>query len=280
MRSTVLILAAAVFLCAAPANAQFSGWIGPSTYEGFGRGAVVSQPAPSLSEPPLSVTPALPRMAPELAFQTFETRTARQRAALASYSAITVIRAELPETAQQGEFELKRMFTAPKTLLFKALQFSGDTFVKTNVITRLLQSEVEHVEKQDPASTALSEANYKFSYKGTKEVDGRLAHVYQLKPRKKRAGLVKGRLWLDVHTGSLVRLDGVPAKSPSLFLRKIQFTQDYADFGPFTFPVHIHSEAKASIVGRTIVDIYHSDYQAVTNSQTAQLPAVGLIPSQ
>jgi outer membrane lipoprotein-sorting protein len=210
-------------------------------------------------------------MAPELAFQVFENRTARQNAALSSYSATTVIRAELPETAQQGEFELKRMFTAPKTLLFKALQFTGDTFVKTNVITRLLQSEVEHVEKQNPASTALSDANYKFSYKGTKEVDGKLTHVFQLKPHKKRVGLVKGRLWLDAHTGSLVRIEGAPAKSPSLFLRKIQFVQDYADFGPFTFPVHIHSEAKASIVGRTIVDIYHRDYQAVSNAQSAGL---------
>jgi len=210
-------------------------------------------------------------MAPELAFQTFETRMERQRVALASYSATTVIRAELPETRQQGEFEMKRMFTAPKTLLFKALQFSGDTFVKTNVITRLLQSEAEHVEKQDPATTALTEANYKFSYKGTKEVDGRLTHVFQLKPHKKRVGLVKGRFWLDARSGSLVRIEGAPAKSPSLFLRKIQFVQDYADFGPFTFPVHIHSEAKASIVGRTIVDIYHRDYQAVSNEQTARV---------
>ncbi len=221
-------------------------------------------------------------MAPELTLETFETRTARQNAALASYSATTVIRAELPETKQQGEFEMKRMFAAPKTLLFKALQFTGDTFVKTNVITRLLQSEVEHVEKQDPTSTALSDANYKFSYKGTKEVDGKLAHVFQLKPRKKRVGLIKGRLWLDARTGSLVRLDGVPAKSPSLFLRKIQFVQDYENFGFFTFPVHVHSEAKASIVGRMIVDIYHRDYQVVASTQTAQLPVARplAIPSE
>jgi outer membrane lipoprotein-sorting protein len=263
-----------------PASAQYSAWETPH----FAEAAGIPDPAPAApsSEPVLNVSPVLPRMAPELALETFETRTARQNAALESYSATTVIRAELPETKQQGEFELKRVFTAPKTLLFKALQFTGDTFVKTNVITRLLQSEVEHVEKQDPASTALSGTNYKFSYKGTKEVDGKLAHIFQLKPRKKRVGLIKGRLWLDARTGSLVRLDGAPAKSPSLFLRKIQFVQDYADFGAFTFPVHVHSEAKASIVGRTIVDIYHSDYQVVANAQTARLPVVvaGPIPSE
>src|SRR5207244_2164844 len=82
------------------------------------------------------------------------------------------------------------------------------------------------------------------SYKGTKEVDGRLLHVYQLKPRKKRVGLFKGHIYLDAHTGSLVRAEGRAVKSPSFFVKRIEFAQDYADFGPFTFPVHVHSEAR------------------------------------
>ena len=54
-------------------------------------------------------------------------------------------------------------------------------------------------------------------------------------------------------------------KSPSLFIKKIDFIQDYADIGPFTFPVHIHSEATARIVGRAIVDVYQRDYQPIAN---------------
>jgi hypothetical protein len=84
-------------------------------------------------------------------------------------------------------------------------------------------------------------------------------------------GLLKGNLFLDAYTGSLVHLEGVPAKSPSVFLSKIRVSQDFADFGPFTLPVHLHSEAKASIVGRTIVDVYQRDYQVVPGgAQTAR----------
>jgi hypothetical protein len=221
-------------------------------------------PAKSLSLP-LIAPAVLPRMAPELALQVCRGRSVIQAEQLASYSAMTLIRAQLSDTSQYGEYEVQQHYLAPHTLSFKALQFTGDTFVKTNVITRLLQSEVDHVQKDDPSLNAISPANYKFSYKGTSQLEGRLVHIYQLKPRQKRAGLFKGRIYVDAFTGSLVRAEGRPVKSPSLFIKKVDFVQDYADIGSFTFPVHIHSEATARIVGHAIVDIYQRDYQPVAN---------------
>ena len=227
---------------------------------------------------PLVARVALPRMAPELALQVCRGRSVIQASQLASYSATTLIRAQLPDTSQYGEYEVQRRYSAPRTLVFKALRFTGDAFVKTNVITRLLQSEVDHVQKDDPAANALSAANYKFSYKGTSQMGGRLVHVYQLKPRQKRSSLFKGRIYVDAYTGSLVRAEGRPAKSPSLFIKKIDFVQDYADIGPFTFPVHIHSEASARIVGRAIVDVYQRDYQPVANTEANTTVTAQRIP--
>lgn len=219
----------------------------------------------------------LPVMSPELALSTYERRTAEQAAELAAYSAVTVIRAELPETAQQGEFELQRRFEAPHTLQFTPLHFTGDGFVKTNVITRLLQSEVDHVQKDDPARTAISRANYKFSYKGVSWNGERLVHIFQVKPHKKRLGLFKGRVYLDARNGTLLRAEGSVVKSPSFFVKHIEFLQEYAEVLSFTLPVHVHSEAKARIVGKTIVDITHRDYRPVPAgaSQTVrQVPAM------
>jgi hypothetical protein len=225
------------------------------------------------SLPPQLAPPAvLPVMSPELALETYQSRAAQQARGLESYTSTSLIHAELPESRQQGEYEVKRQYAAPKSLLFTALHFTGDTFVKANVITRFLQSEVEHVQKDDSSAMAFTAANYKFSYKGLASVDGRTLHEFQLKPRRRRVGLLKGNLFLDAHTGSLVHLEGVPAKSPSVFLSKIRVSQDFADFGPFTLPVHLHSEAKASIVGRTIVDVYQRDYQVVPGAaQTARV---------
>jgi hypothetical protein len=229
------------------------------------------------SVPTVGTSAVLPLMSPELALLTYQRRAAQQSADLASYSAVTVIRAELPDTSQQGEFELQRKFEAPHTLQFTPVHFTGDGFVKSNVITRLLQSEVDHVQKDDPALTAISPANYKFSYKGASNVDDRMVHVFQVKPHKKRAGLFKGRIYLDAHTGTLVRVEGSVVKSPSFFVKHIEFLQDFADVQSFTLPIRMHSEAKARIVGRTIVDIFHRDYQpvpAATTQSARQVPAL------
>jgi hypothetical protein len=258
----------------------------PPSVSSFGARAIGGQASGSIAAPaadhiavPLVATAVLPRMAPELALQVCRGRSVIQAEQLASYSATTLIRAQLPDTAQSGEYEVQQQYLAPRTLAFKALRFTGDAFVKTNVIVRFLQSEVDHAQKDDPAQNAISPVNYKFSYKGTSQLDGRTVHAYQLKPRQKRAGLFKGRIYVDAYTGSLVRAEGRPVKSPSLFIKKIDFVQDYADIGPFTFPVHIHSEATARVVGRAIVDIYQSDYLPVANTEANTAVAGHQVPA-
>lgn len=211
---------------------------------------------------------ALPRMSPELALDTFQRRSARQAQELAGFSSATVVRADLPRSSQHGELQLERHYSVPRSLTFKTLHFVGDGFVKSNVIARLLQSEVDHVQKDDPALTAIRLENYKFSHKHTTQIAGHVVHVYQVKPRKKRPGLFKGHIYLDAYTGSLVRAEG-RANSPSLFVKKIDFVQDFADVNGYTIPTHIHSEAKAAIVGTTVVDIVNSDCQPVLLTTTS-----------
>lgn len=231
-----------------------------------------SEAAPLL--PPVT----LPRMAPELALQVMANHAIIQGAHLGSYCAVSTVSAKLPDLKESGEFELDRTYTAPKTLQFKAVHFSGDGFVKTNVIVRLLQSEVDQVQKDQPGLTAVDNHNYKFAYKGRESLNGRLVHVFHVKPRKKRPGLFKGKIYVDAYSGTLVRAEGRVVKSPSIFIKDIDFRQDYADINGFTFPVHIHSQAKARVIGRVIVDVVHRDYRPVTVTEVADSPA-GTVPA-
>jgi hypothetical protein len=175
---------------------------------------------------------------------------------------VTVIEAALPGTGQKGRFELKRSFAAPKSLAYGAIRFAGDNFVKTNIILKLLTSEVDHVEKGEGASTAITAQNYKFSYKGTEMIAGKTAYEYRVKPRKKRAGLFKGKVYLDAASGQIIRAEGALVKSPSLFVKRIEFVQDYAQVGEFSLPARTHSVAKTRLFGDAVVDISHSDYTA------------------
>jgi hypothetical protein len=224
---------------------------------------------------PLTAPAVLPSMWSELALRAYWQRAQEQDRNLASYSATTVIRAELPATSQYGEYELRRDYSAPRTLGFKVFRSVGDSFVRSKVIARLLQSEVDHVKKDDPALTSLTPANYKFSPKSTTSLGGRPVLVFQVKPRAKRLGLFKGHIYLDARTGTLVRSEGSIVKSPSLFIKSIHFVQDYVDIAGFTFPSHIHSEANTRVVGSAVVDIYDQDYQPVSfGTAAADVPAL------
>jgi len=238
-----------------------------------------STPAPAFSalafahgaEAALPPAASAPRMAPELALATFQQRALRQLNEPVSYSANTVVEAELPDSSQKGEFRLRRRFIAPRTLLFTPVRFVGDGFVKSNVIARLLQAEVDHVSKGESAQTAITAANYKFSYKGLEQIDDRPVHVFHVKPRAKRPGLFKGRIYLDSSTGSLRRAEGTLAKTQSFFIKKIEFVQDYADLEGYTLPVHARSVAETRVLGRAVVEIATDGYDLSLADASAEL---------
>ena len=242
-----------------------------------------STPAPAFSalafahgaEAALPPAASAPRMAPELALATFQQRALRQLNEPVSYSANTVVEAELPDTAQHGSFQLRRHFIAPRTLLFTPVRFVGDNFVKSNVIARLLQAEVDHASRGESARTAINEANYKFSYKGVSEIDDHPVHEFHVKPRAKRPGLFKGKIYLDASTGSLRRAEGTLVKTQSFFVKRVEFVQDYADIEGYTLPVHARSVARTRLVGRALVEVATDDYDFSSPTAASATSAAG-----
>lgn len=219
--------------------------------------------AADASVPAIAPLPPAATMSFDVALQVYEHKLEEQARELGSYSATTVIRAEIPSMSQSGEYQLRREYSAPHALEFKVIRAVGDAFVRTNVIARLLRVEVAHVEKDNPALTALTSCNYVFSHKSSGSMDGRPVYIYSVKPRVKRVGLFKGQIYLDARTGALVQVEGSTVKAPSLFIKSIRFVQQYVDVGRFTFLAHSHYEIKTRVVGRAVVDIYNQDYEPV-----------------
>jgi hypothetical protein len=104
---------------------------------------------------------------------TYEAGALRQLTTLAAYSDKTTIGAEIPAIGGKGQCSLRRTFSEPQSLIYTAVQFMGDNFIKTNVIYRVLASDVENVEKKTGQRVAILESNYRFSYKGIEDLNGR-----------------------------------------------------------------------------------------------------------
>lgn len=230
------------------------------------------------ASPNLALASSTVRLSPDLALAAYQRGLREQSSELAGYTATSLIDAELPDSSQKAEFELKRHYAAPSVLEFTPVRSSGDKFVKSNVIARLLQSEVNHVQRREQSQTAIDSENYKFRYKRMAQLNGAVVHVYDVKPRQKRVGLFKGKIYVDSSSGHLLRAEGRIVKSPSFFIKRVDFVQDYATVQGFTFPMHIHSEAQTRLVGKAIVDITHRDYRPqLAGGSDTPLEAVAVI---
>jgi hypothetical protein len=106
--------------------------------------------------------------------------------------------------------------------------------IGTNVIYRALESDVENVEKKTGQRVAILESNYRFSYKGIEDLNSRLLYAFTLKPHRKDPGPFKGKILIDTQTGHIVRAVVRLSKSPSWWIKRVDFIQDCVEVGDFT----------------------------------------------
>jgi hypothetical protein len=177
------------------------------------------------------------------------------------------IEASLPKLEKHGKLHALRTISRLGRIIYKPLGFSGDSTVKNQVITRYLSADSEARGLGSIAITSSNYKSYKFKYRGRTERDGRAVAVFQVTPRKKLVGLFKGELWLDAATAMPVRESGLFVKSPSIFLKKIQFVRDYEIRDGMAFPKHIESTVDTRLAGRAELSVNFSNFVKEENAE-------------
>ena len=171
------------------------------------------------------------------------------------------IEASLPGLAKEGRMLVIRHTGASERSEYKVVRFDGDATVKQQVIARYLASQ-EQVEALPNSTVAVTPANYKFRYLGSIANNGGTDCIFQIVPKKKRAGLIRGQLWIDSATGIAVHQAGRFVKRPSVFIRTIEVSRDtnLRDGLPYTRVTHIGIETR--LVGRAELTITERPLQA------------------
>lgn len=192
--------------------------------------------------------------------------TQEQQAALRGASMHVDIDAEVPKLQSHGKLQALRYISKLGKITYNALGFIGDKRIKNEVIARYLTAETQTHTGPD---ISITPANYKFKYKGLQNHDAKDVYVLQLSPRHKRVGLFKGELWIDPQTYMPVRESGKFVKSPSIFLKKIEFVRTYEIKDGLAVPQHIESKVQTRIFGPVNVNINFSDFSKDTGQDVA-----------
>jgi len=191
--------------------------------------------------------PAKPPIPEDELVSKYVTANQQQQNALRGGTMEVDIDATVPKLKKQGKLHALKNISKLGKITYHALGFGGDNMVKTEVIARYLAAEVQST--SDNSNFSITPENYKFKYKGIDTVDGRDVYVLHLSPRHKKVGLFKGDLWLDRATCMPVRESGSFVKTPSIFLKKMEFVRVYDIQNGVSVPQHLEAKAEVRFIG-------------------------------
>jgi len=209
---------------------------------------------------------------PNVILRNYQAASRGQETSLRGASMEVEIDANLPRLKKHGRLQALRHVSALGRITYDALRWEGDPTVKTNVIARYLEAEVQaQNESQEGPSLAITPRNYRFRYLGTVQTEQRRAYLFQVSPRKKRVGLFKGQLWIDAETYLPVQESGRLVKTPSIFLKRVEFVRKYEIRDGISVPRQIQSVIDTRLVGKAELVVDYSNYALGESARRASL---------
>lgn len=218
--------------------------------------------------------PAPPLTADQVIHRMIE-RDESRRSALQEYTSNRRYVVDNKRFNKHAEVAVREKYVYPGKKEFETVSESGTSYIRRNVISKLIDAEVDAAQNQNRDQTKITPDNYKFELLGTEEQEGRPCFLVAVIPNHSKKYLMKGRIWVDQEDFAIVRMEGSPAKNPSFWTRKVQFTRRYQKHGPFWLAASIESESEVLVAGTSSLRIEYLDY--VINQGESEQKTVSLV---
>lgn len=137
-------------------------------------------------------------------------------------------------------------FVPPDTKTYKITQTRGNSRGE-KIVRELLDRETESAKKGH--ASEISRMNYDFVFLRQENFIVP-EYVLLIVPKRKDKYLLRGQIWVDASTFHIRRIEGVPAKSPSFWIKDIHITLQYAELGGMWVPVSFDAIATVRLLGR------------------------------
>ena len=144
---------------------------------------------------------------------------------------------------------------------FKIIEMTGPGALRKLVFQRMLDTESAASKPEAQAATKINADNYSFRMLETRNTNGRLYHVLAVEPKSANALLFRGSVWIDAESYAIVRIEGAPAKNPSMWVEKTDFVHEYSPVGAHWLATVNRSETIVRVFGKTLIRIDYKDYK-------------------
>jgi hypothetical protein len=144
---------------------------------------------------------------------------------------------------------------------YKILSESGSSIFLHFGLKPLLENEKSINDPTTVSASWLTTDNYAMTPEParTQTLEGRRCVAIRIKPLRKAPNMVNGTLWIDPTDFAILRVEGQPSKSPSIFAGTTHMMRDYSIIDGFAQATHARAESDG-LFGRTVIVIQYSDY--------------------
>jgi hypothetical protein len=153
--------------------------------------------------------------------------------------------ASLPGLDKQGSLLAIREVGESERSQYGILHLQGDSIVFERVIAPYLVQQ-RQAEDLPLSSIIITPRNYTFRYAGAVEAGDKAAYIFRIAPKKNRAGLIRGELWIEPATGAPILVTGYLVKTPSPSIRGINVVREikFEDGCPYARTTHMMIETR------------------------------------
>lgn len=190
-------------------------------------------------------------------------KNAQRAAALEQFTSTRIYRMQYRGFPgdRDAEMVVHVKFRAPNSKQFTVVSQTGSKFVIEHVFKKLLEGEQEAANEENRQQTALTTANYDFTSAGYETTPDGAQYVLNLWPKTNNKFLYRGKIWVDAKDFAVVRIEGEPAKNPSIWIKKTEVEHRYVKVNDFWLPARNHTESVIRLGGRAILSIEYKDYK-------------------
>jgi len=138
-------------------------------------------------------------------------------------------------------------FVPPDMKTYKITQARGNSRGE-KIVRELLDRETESARKR--RGSEISRANYDFVFLRQENFGVIPEYVLRIVPKRKDKYLLRGQISVDASTFHIRRIEGIPAKSPSFWIKDIHITLQYAELNGMWIPVSFDAIATVRLIGQ------------------------------
>jgi hypothetical protein len=175
-------------------------------------------------------------------------RTAEQNPALSRPYQVTrqykVFRGD--DSKPSSEVTAQIHFTPPDIKTFEITEAKGKSIGK-KIVSGILEQEIASA--KTGRKGAISRSNYDFVFLREQNFGAVPEYVLHIIPRRKEKGLLLGHIWVDAKTYHIRQIIGVPIKSPSLWIKDLNITIQFAAVNGMWIPVAVDAIAIVRFLG-------------------------------